>query len=272
MGNFMTAKIAFEDMSFYSKVSKTSYKSYVSPRNTMIILDWDDTLMCTTFITSKKNPLSPQEMAYIERLGNSVSEFLLECKKFGKVIILTNSTEVWVNSCSEKLLKLPKEVMDNVKIISARDKFLKEKKHKIDWKKMAFEELIQNYFSSNKSNGNSSILNGSDSNINYLNFWNFLCVSDSSDDINLFKLFKEKFSEWMNLSTVKLKRKPSPLEMINQLKFMTQNLKRVVGKNGNYFLDNGNNEKKRENNDESSGFNKTTENFRKYLNLSLFGI
>lgn len=265
MGTLMTAKMAFEDMSFYSKVSKSSHLSYISPRNTMIILDWDDTLMCTTFVSSKKNGLSKQEMAYIETLGKSVSEFLLECKKFGKVIILTNSASNWVNACSEKLLKLNKDVMENIDIISARDKFLKEKKPKLDWKKLAFEELIQNYFVKNKGNG--TILNDS-SNMNYLNYWNFLCVSDSPEDIKLFKLFKEKFNEWMNLSTVKLKVKPSPLEMISQTNFMTKNLKSVIGKNRNYFLDN---EKGNKINDGNSEINKSSENVRKYFNLSLFG-
>lgn len=256
MGNFMTAKVAFDDLNFYSKVSKTTFHPHSSPGNTLIILDWDDTLMCTTFISLKKDTLSNKEMSLIFFLGERVSHFLMECKKFGKVIILTNSAKTWVNSTSEKMLKIPKDVSENIEIISARDKYVKESKSKKEWKKLAMEELIDEYKKANKGLIHLSL--------------NLLCISDSSEDIKLFKNIKEKFNEWIFLSTVKLKEKPSPLVMINQIQFMTKNLNKVIGKNGNYFLDNDNEEEKSKK--ASSSFNKSNENVRTLFNLSLFGI
>lgn len=227
-----------------SKATKGSYSSYVSPQNTVILLDWDDTLMCTTFFSLKKDPLSEKEKNYIEYLGQKVTLFLTECKKFGKVIILTNSTMVWVNSSSEKLLKINKEILKDILIISARDKYSKIAKSKSEWKKLALAELFQEKK-------------------NYAEILNLLCVSDSYEDIRLFKSFKRTYSDWMKLSTVKLQLKPSPLVMMKEIQFMTKNLEKVIGNSHNYYLDNGKDKEKE---------NKNNENIKTLFSLSLFGI
>ena len=78
------------------------YESNHRPMNkeTLFILDWDDTLMCTSFISLKSQPLSKEEQNQILNLGNIVSIFLSQCLKYGRVIILTNSSENWVKGTS----------------------------------------------------------------------------------------------------------------------------------------------------------------------------
>ena len=70
---------------------KTNLKN--PKKETIFILDWDDTLMCTSFLTTKIQPLSEEEQNLILNLGNIVSAFLSKCLEYGKIIILTNSSE-----------------------------------------------------------------------------------------------------------------------------------------------------------------------------------
>ena len=62
-------------------------------KETVFILDWDDTLMCTYFLTQKNQNLSESEKNLILNLGKIVSVFLSHCQEYGRIIILTNSGE-----------------------------------------------------------------------------------------------------------------------------------------------------------------------------------
>ena len=63
-----------------------------SNKETVFVLDWDDTLMCTSFIFSRTQGLTNEEKNIINNLGKIVNIFLEECIKYGKIIIMTNST------------------------------------------------------------------------------------------------------------------------------------------------------------------------------------
>ena len=97
-----------------------------SKKETVFILDWDDTLMCTSFMKLKLQHLSESEKNLILNLGKIVSEFLSHCQEYGKIIILTNSTQKWVNKTAKEYLGLGDLSEKNIKIISTRDKYFKK--------------------------------------------------------------------------------------------------------------------------------------------------
>ena len=197
-----------------SKTKTQSIKKVPIHQKTLFLLDWDDTLLCTSFISKKKFNLSKEELKLIEQLGKFVFEFLLECIKKGTVIIMTNSNESWVKSTAIELMKMDPNLLDKIYIISARDIYEKQKISKRQWKKFAFEEIIKNYDNTIK---------------------NLICASDMSEDIEIFKNFSEKYNE-INVSTVKFKVNPSPDIMIKEIKIMKENLDKLVGSNKKYFL------------------------------------
>ena len=166
--------------------SNHSY-SKIQKKETIFILDWDDTLMCSNFISLKKNGLSDEESKIICNLGIVVSNFLKECKKKGKVIIMTNSSEEWLIKTNENYLKISKDILENINIISTRDKYLKKDIERRKWKKLALDELITSY--DNK-------------------IQNLIFASDSKGDIEIFKDFSEK-NKGINISTIKFKSNPS---------------------------------------------------------------
>ena len=173
-------------------------------KETIFIIDWDDTLMCTTFISHKVSGLSDDEQYIVSNLGKEVSNFLKECNKYGKIIIMTNSSKEWIKKTTKEYLKIDHESFDNITIISTRDRYLKKGIEKKKWKELALDDLIDKYKE---------------------NIQNLICVSDSEKDIDVFKNLSAKNKE-INISTIKVKTKPSPLVMI----------KEVIGKNKNYYL------------------------------------
>ena len=155
------------------------YNSYNShsknhKKETIFIIDWDDTLMCTYFISLKTHGLSEEESKIVYDLGKVVSIFLKECNKYGKVIIMTNSSEEWLKKTNEKYLKIKKNIFENIKIISTRDKYLKKNIDRRKWKELALDELLKRY---------GDIIQ------------NIICASDSESDIEVFKNLSENTLE-----------------------------------------------------------------------------
>ena len=183
-------------------------------KETIFIIDWDDTLMCTTFISHKALGLSDDEQYIVSNLGKVVSNFLKECNKYGKIIIMTNSSKEWIKKTTTEYLKISHESFDNIAIISTRDRYLKKGIEKKKWKELALDDLIAKYKEK---------------------IQNLICVSDSEKDIDVFKNLSTKNKE-INISTIKFKTKPSPLIMIKEIKYLNDMMDEIIGKNKNYYL------------------------------------
>ena len=102
---------------------------------TCIIFDWDDTLLPTTFLIPFQSliyqPLSKPLPNNIQRKIVEVDEFaskLLEkSKQNGKVLIITNAAEGWVELSAQRFMpKTAKVLRRDIEIISARTKFEKK--------------------------------------------------------------------------------------------------------------------------------------------------
>ena len=183
-------------------------------KETVFILDWDDTLMCTSFIKLKIQHLSESEKNRILNLGKIVSDFLSHCQEYGKIIILTNSTEKWVNKTAKEYLGLGDLSEKKIKIISTRDKYFKKGLDIKNLKELALNEIINKYKDKIE---------------------NLICASDSEKDINTFKKIMQK-NKGINISTIKFKRKPSLLIMEKEIKYLFENINSIIGTNKNYYL------------------------------------
>lgn len=217
MGTLMISDNQEHNHNYSNLVSKTETNSFNEIsifQETLFLLDWDDTLLCTSFITLKKFKLSKEESKLIEQLGKSVSEFLIKCLKKGSVIIMTNSNEAWVKLTATKLMKMDSNLFNEITIISTRDVYQKLRIAKKQWKKIAFKELIKNHDNKIK---------------------NLICVSDMPEDIEIFKNITEKYND-IKVATVKFRISPSPKLMLKEIKIMKDNLDNVVGSNKRYFL------------------------------------
>jgi len=109
---------------------------------TLIIFDWDDTILCTSAIQSAGGPPSRAELS---ALALEASSLLTMAKSLGTVMIITNGAAGWVEqSCSRYLPELLPCLAD-IDIVSAREKFAGQyPDFPTQWKIAAFCEVKEN--------------------------------------------------------------------------------------------------------------------------------
>ena len=123
----------------------------IKKHNTLIILDWDDTLFPTTWFHSNKNNLyngtnNNKTTKYFKQLDVELSGFIVSISKYGEVVIVTNAGPEWIQM-SSIVLPLTCNLLKNIKIYSARKMF--QNKYPDDpmkWKELTFREVLSNKY------------------------------------------------------------------------------------------------------------------------------
>lgn len=105
---------------------------------TLTILDYDDTLLATTFCYKNKiqinSPIGRRKRALLDGNDDAVKKFLEVCMRLGKVIILTNAEKSWVLNSCKRFMPKSYEIISSLDIYSARDKYGKSTNSR-NWKK-----------------------------------------------------------------------------------------------------------------------------------------
>lgn len=211
-------------MSFFKKTDDEMRQGYINKlinmkilklepakkHQTMIIFDWDDTLLCTHFLAALGFVDLPQEvLATLAPLDNSASKVLLKSIEYGETFIITNSAEGWVQ-CSGKLF-LPKTyqviVEKKIKVISARSGYedmFPGDSHR--WKVEAFLDMEHKL----------------DKNI----ITNLICLGDSHIEIDAAHILGQKFKQAM-IKTIKFRENPKPDELVKQHELVYEKLDQI---------------------------------------------
>jgi hypothetical protein len=178
------------------------------PRHgTSIIFDWDDTLLCTSFLTA--SPWLPgktrDHLHAITQAGRRVLEL---SKQLGRVFIVTNATIDWVDYSARKWVPQLLPVIDGVQVISAREKYEAQYPRTIgEWKLQSFLEVQRRL--------------GSDA------VTNFVSVGDSTFELEAATAIGRSFPQAV-IKTVKFREKPTPKELLRQLELMGSRLPDIV--------------------------------------------
>ena len=93
---------------------------------TVTIFDWDDTLLCTShleMVQRQYGAIPAQVREQLSSLERIVQTLLRQASKMGKVFIITNASEGWVQHSSSLCMPGLAEDLPNVEIISARGAF-----------------------------------------------------------------------------------------------------------------------------------------------------
>jgi hypothetical protein len=119
----------------------------INKQNTLIILDWDDTLFPTNWVM--KNGINlinidnkDQYIEYFRELDDVLYRLLKILMIHGKVVIITNAMPEWIKLSS---LVLPKTyyILKKIKIVSARKNYQNITDKMMDWKTLAFRDEIK---------------------------------------------------------------------------------------------------------------------------------
>lgn len=204
-------------MSYYNKlISKKIWNPTKKEKNvnTIFIFDWDDTLMCTSYVMPIISTNKEKNNKYIQEnlsnLDNTVVKFLSKAIDNGLTFLITNAATGWVEYSSKNFLPNTAKILEKIKIISARGMYEKQFPGDLkQWKKKAFIHAIE------------------ESNVDKNKVTNIIAVGDSIIDLEAIYTLKNYFSN-AYIKTIKFKENPHPMELEKQIWLITTQMDSII--------------------------------------------
>lgn len=118
---------------------------------TVIFLDWDDTLLCSSFLSGKgiklDSTLDSRDHADLLRQLDELSDHVINVLKiaqtYGEVHIVTNGETGWVQLSAQKFVPRVFPLLEQVNVLSARSTFEQMfPDSPMKWKYHAFQESL----------------------------------------------------------------------------------------------------------------------------------
>jgi hypothetical protein len=144
-------------LSSESAASTSSQANYAKPEETLLIFDWDDTLCPSNWakqvgLTSYGPDGRPLKFSLYQKelsaLSWSVHATLKAAMSKGKVIIVTNAEEGWIELSCRRWMPTLCELLRSIQCVSARSTWEPHGlKAPFDWKAMEFEKVIERFYS-----------------------------------------------------------------------------------------------------------------------------
>jgi len=135
---------------FFSGSRIKAAKTLISPNETSIFLDWDDTCIASDWMrkgglstrTLDEGYVNPAFLEAAELISVELESLLLSARELGRVFIVTNGTDGWVEmSCNLFMPKLL-PLVTSFPIISAQDRYKAYYTSPVDWKRMTFRDIL----------------------------------------------------------------------------------------------------------------------------------
>lgn len=131
----------------------SDFPPYPLPSNSVVFLDWDDTLLCSSHLASRGFNLSTNletldahTRLHLGDLEQCAISVLAAAKEHGDVYIVTNADQSWVELSAAKFMPRMVPIMKDVTIFSARYHFERySPESPLDWKLHAFRWLVRQY-------------------------------------------------------------------------------------------------------------------------------
>lgn len=187
--------------------------------NTLILIDWDDTLFPTSWITNNSinifnNKNIKKKIMLLSKLDYILYRFLKKSLNYGTVIIVTNASKLWVYNSIKYLPYSSKIINNKIKLISARDKY-GHLNNPYLWKQYVFEDEVKIFFYNNK------------------NIHNIISIGDAEYEhkalINFYE-WKKIIPKKRILKKIKFISSPSYSSVIYQIKILTKCINKIYNK------------------------------------------
>jgi len=144
--------------------------------DTVIIFDWDDTLLASSFLSSRgyrldtemeKSPEADVVDAQLRELETAVCTLLTMAMAYGSVHIVTNAETGWVQLSAQKFMPSVVPFLSRVNVLSARSTY--EPAHPdspLKWKFFAFQEKLASHFNADyKAGSKKNVISFGDSHV-----------------------------------------------------------------------------------------------------------
>ncbi len=183
--------------------------------NSIIIFDWDDTLLCTSLINKygyysemKKYPMN--DLIQISLLEAFVMEILEKSFQKGDTYLITSSEKGWVEFSCKKFFPNLFPLLSKLKIISSREKY--EKMHPYNF--LMWKMEVCKYFAK-------------DYNYNINLPTNIISIGDSFADIEAGRSLENKFKKCF-IKTIKFVKFPGVKDLIEQLGLILDKFEHII--------------------------------------------
>ena len=181
--------------------------------NTLFIFDWDDTLFFTTHLNPSNNNVffyeNENEKKMISVIESYIEDILNKALSKGTVLIITNSSEGWVESCIKFYYPNLITILKDIDIISSRELYQEQyPKEPTTWKIKTFNDLTKIF------------------NFEECLVTNIICFGDDKNEI----IAAQKLGENINnclIKTIKFIDKPNLKDMLKQLILINEQILRV---------------------------------------------
>mmetsp|Transcript_133763 Transcript_133763/g.235891 ORF Transcript_133763/g.235891 Transcript_133763/m.235891 type:complete len:385 (+) Transcript_133763:68-1222(+) len=177
---------------------------------TIIIFDWDDTLLCTSFLKACAPGQEPSNLKdSLRKLEKAAISLLRQALSFGQTFIITNAVSGWVEQSAAEHLPELLPVLQHVRVLSARSRYESEYPYDIDrWKTETFFEV--------QSQLDSQVVT------------NIVSLGDSHLEMTATLAMGKRFENAVT-KTVKFRERPSPEELLKQQKVVCKDFGWIVG-------------------------------------------
>jgi hypothetical protein len=189
--------------------------------NSIIIFDWDDTLMCTTYLTpngefNRDTEIPEADLEQIAMLDYYAHQILSLAMNKGDCYIVTNACQEWIEYSSQRFFPLVFSIMHKIKVLSARERYHEKfpEDYKL-WKLFAFQEICCLY--------DKSLLT------------NLICFGDALTDVEAAMFLATKFTN-CRLKNVKFKENPTIKVLIKELNLIYEQFHIIFGSFSNLTI------------------------------------
>jgi len=179
---------------------------------TVIIFDWDDTLLCTRFLGQYEGRRLPKDVkAYLKLIEDNAKRLLERSLKLGHTFIITNAVDWWVKESAARWIPGLLPTLEKIRIISARSRYGKSGAIPSDvgqWKIDTFKDLQKE--------------------LDIPGVTNLIAIGDSHYEMEAAHVMAGEFAETV-VKTMKFRENPTAEELAKELALVEDKLDGFVG-------------------------------------------
>mmetsp|Transcript_29646 Transcript_29646/g.84700 ORF Transcript_29646/g.84700 Transcript_29646/m.84700 type:complete len:464 (+) Transcript_29646:85-1476(+) len=184
-----------------------------TPDETVIIFDWDDTLLCSSFLRAhvrdEDKGLPKSARPHFRSIEATAVRLLGLAAQRGHCIIVTNAVEGWVEHSAAKYVPGLCEALGAVRIVSARSAHGEQMPgQERQWKAEAFRAVCRQFAGEGRR-------------------LNLTVIGDSEMEMGAARAIRQEF-EHVLVKTVKLQELPSPEDLSKELAVVSQKFEKIL--------------------------------------------
>mmetsp|Transcript_87610 Transcript_87610/g.271269 ORF Transcript_87610/g.271269 Transcript_87610/m.271269 type:complete len:275 (-) Transcript_87610:208-1032(-) len=136
-----------------SEASTGSQAEYFKPEQTILIFDWDDTILPSTWmqregltLDAASNP-NEEQAAQLRALARQAARTLQSAKCLGSVVLVTNAERGWIELTCHKFMPSLLPLLESFKVVSARSAYERPGvTSPVEWKCRAFRSECGSFY------------------------------------------------------------------------------------------------------------------------------